>query len=429
VYSATGLGLDAGLIRKLSPKWQAGLAISNVVAPSLTLKNSAETYERQVRWGLQWAPSSKVTLAADLAKGEEGAAKLSVGTQWAIAPLVALRAGMNQKEITAGLGLNLGSWNLDYAFGLSNGTPGAERLGPSHRFGLHVAFGQTRTELLWLAQNQKYKPLALKTLADLRGKMSNNVHASTADVEALLTTAAETIRYGGFSDLQNLYEAQAYIFYFQKKYNDAMSYLSQALALGGDNAGEMKINYQTILSEMNGEQRQAALAQELKKATDFYKQGEWKKTLESCRKILEIDPEHIEAREYAEDAQVRLNEPIERAMRIAKAKFERGEYLDVIKNLHLVREQNPENQEAVDLMNRTMEALEKTAVLPPHSVTEIARDTEKSREFFSKGLQYYSQGKLQEALVSWKDAVRYDETNLSAQKAYERALLELGDRP
>jgi hypothetical protein len=62
-----------------------------------------------------------------------------------------------------------------------------------------------------------------------------------------------------------------------------------------------------------------------------FEQGNWRASIASARKILSVRPDHIEAAAYLEDAEKRLNEPIDRALKIARAKFERGEYLDSIR--------------------------------------------------------------------------------------------------
>lgn len=428
VYSDTGFGLDAGLLWKLGSKWQTGAAVTNLVAPSMKLRSETEKYPQDLKLGAQWMASSKLLFALDLDQVQNGLTKINLGTQWIVAPLVALRAGMNKSELTAGLGLNLGDWDLDYAFGLNNGISGEEKLGSSHRFGLHLAFGKTRQEMQWLAQNQRYRPLAQKILIRLRDQMSMDKKQNSQELQELLASAADAIRYGGFPNSAELYEAQAYVLYLQNKNDESIAYLSEALAFGDvPNRAHLEKNYQKVLAEMNEEQKNTLVEAEIKKAIDFFKNEEWKKTIETCEAILAIDPQNIEAHAYKDDAQKHLTEPIERGLRIARAKFERGEYLDVIKHLQQIQRLDPGHAEATALMNKTMEIIETMA--PASGVQEIIKDSQKSRELFSKGLQYYSQGKLQDALTAWREAVRHDQTNISAKKAYERALLETSSSP
>ena len=56
--------------------------------------------------------------------------------------ILALRAGLNEKEMTAGLGVALGDMSLDYAFSYHNAAADVDDLGSSHRMGLRVSFGR-----------------------------------------------------------------------------------------------------------------------------------------------------------------------------------------------------------------------------------------------------------------------------------------------
>ncbi|MBV9080540.1 MAG: tetratricopeptide repeat protein, partial [Elusimicrobia bacterium] len=58
----------------------------------------------------------------------------------------------------------------------------------------------------------------------------------------------------------------------------------------------------------------------------------------------------------------------------------------------------------------------------------VQRDTDKSRAFYSEGLSLYSQGKLKEASAAWEQAVKYDDTNVLARNAYNRAQIELKEK-
>src|SRR3712207_7226841 len=59
---------------------------------------------------------------------------------------------------------------------------------------------------------------------------------------------------------------------------------------------------------------------------------------------------------YLEDARARINEPIQREMKIAKMKFERNEYLDAIKSFQRVKEMDPENKEAAQYIAHAIAA-------------------------------------------------------------------------
>src|SRR5207253_385083 len=99
----------------------------------------------------------QLVLASDLSRSEGSSVRLSLGADWLFTPLMALRLGVNETEITAGFGVNLGSFGLDYAFGYPHATQDSQNFGGFHRFGLHLAFGKSANEPSGFAWRPKDK--------------------------------------------------------------------------------------------------------------------------------------------------------------------------------------------------------------------------------------------------------------------------------
>ncbi len=429
--SDMGYGLDLSSLYPVSPKLKLGLVLKNAIAPSLQLQSEKETYDREIRAGLQFIPRGNWMVTTDFVKSENRGLKMNLGTEIPLNGLVAIRAGFNESEITAGLGFTMGDWNLDYAIAQYQGNNSDNGLGASHRIGFHFKFGN---DIADTGQSLRWANKGHECLEALTAAMNDETPATDTKLQTLLQDTAEVIRNRGYSKPQDLYAAQAYISYFKGEYERSFQSFSEAVTLDGENK-MLADHLEKARAKMTEEGIAKAIDEEMIVLKKSFDEQNWRAAIASSKKILSLKPDHIEASAYLEDAQHRMNEPIDRALKIARAKIEREEYLDAIKNLHDVRKLDPENKEAADLMTKAIDALEKSsaAALAPattdHRVEEISRDSQKSREAFSKGLQFYSQGKIQDALVAWKDAVRYDETNTSAQKAYERASLELGQRP
>jgi tetratricopeptide (TPR) repeat protein len=353
--------------------------------------------------------------------------KINLGTEWALNSLIALRAGLTDTEITAGLGVQMGDWNLDYAIGQYQSGTVDSGVGASHRFGIHFKFGTDISDagasLRWAAKGQE-------CLWALSRHMREKTPSSDVKLQAFLEQTSQVIKNRGYLKAQDLYAAQAYIYYFRGDYDRSVQSFGEAAALD-PNSTVLAGNLEKARAKLSQEQIARSINQEMVVMQRSFKEGNWRPAIASAKKILSLKPDHIEAAAYLSDAQTRLNEPINRGLKIARAKIEREEYLDAMKSLHEVRQLDPENKEAADLMASSIDALEKasSSTLIGHRVEEISRDSQKSRESYSKGLRYYSQGKIQDALVAWKDAVQFDETNTSAQKAYERAMLEVNSRP
>ncbi len=422
--SDMGYGLDLSSLYPLSSKMKMGFVMTNLLAPKLQLGEETERYPRQMRAGLQFLPKGNWMVSTDLVKSENSSMKVNIGTEWTMNSLVALRVGLTDSEITAGLGVALGDWNLDYAIAQYQSGPTDNGFGASHRFGLHFKFG---TDIADTGTSQRWFSKGQECLWALSALMNKNTNPADQDVQKLLDETVQVIRNRGYSKPQDLYTAQGYIYFFKGEYDRSVQSLSEAAQLDPSSTVLAK-HLDRARARMTEEDVARSVGQEMAALNKTFKDGNWRAAIASAKRVLSLRPDHIEASAYLADAQTRMNEPINRGLKIAKAKFERQDYLDAMKNLHEVRRLDPENKEAAALMSKAIEALEKDStslVVVGRSVEEISKDSQKSRESYSKGLRFYSQGKIQDALVAWRDAVRYDEANTSAQKAYERAMLEI----
>lgn len=428
-FSATGYGMDLSLLTSLTAKIQFGAVLQNILAPSLKLKNEADKYPRQLRLGLGFKPWEKWTFATDLDRSEKRSVKIHLGTEYQINKLIALRAGIQEAEVTVGMGFGFKDWGLDYALGYNDAASGFKDLGVSHRFGIHMTFGQKISEQGASLKWQKKGELVLELLEQ---KMDLAQRPPLEETEKLIDLGDKVIQHQGYVKPQNLYRAQGYIYYLKGDDTKSIQSLTEALAL--DPTDKVLIAH---LDKVKAQLTEQQLNRELNHAKDLFSQGDYKGVLAACSTILAIRPDHVEAKAYIEDAQRRIDEPILRELKIAKAKIQQEEYLEAIRHLQKVKELDPNQPEAATLMAQAIEALEKKAgQLRPvegggdgktrtRGVYELSADSKQSRDLYSRGLLMYSQGKLKEAVASWEKAVSLDSTNTLARNAYNRALTEL----
>ena len=128
-----GAGLDAGARWALSQEFSAGLKLQDLTLTPLVWSNgSVETILPSARLGFAWfrplRNSTTLLVAADgvtLFEGRDFAAQLgsafvsvdfAVGAEVWMAERIAMRAGLDIGELTAGASLRLGRIDLDYAF-------------------------------------------------------------------------------------------------------------------------------------------------------------------------------------------------------------------------------------------------------------------------------------------------------------------------
>lgn len=427
-YTGTGYGLDTGAMFHLHPKFQAGLMLDNLVAPQLSLKSTKERYPREVRLGGQYRPWQKLLVALDMSKTEKRSFKPHLGAEYSVNQLLSLRGGFNETDLSAGLGFKLGDWDVDYAFAMNQVGSRQNEFDASHRIGFHVSFGRDVNDE---GQSVKWQNKARENLTALQHEMNEKDGLISQQVADLIFETMEIIKQRGFTRAQDLYAARGYIHYYHGEYERSVQSLAEALAL---DKGNETLAYHLHKARMRMDQvdTDRAIVNTLKQLKDQYNKGDWKGAIASSQKILNIKPDHVEAQSYLEDAEHRLREPIERALKIAKKLFERKDYLEAIKHLHDVRKLDPDNRDVAAYMTRAIAALEKaqlnraeTTKPANRAIHEIPVDSAKSREAYSRGLQLYSQGKLKEAAVAWEEAVKYDHENASARNAHQRVKAEL----
>ena len=151
---------------------------------------------------------------------------------------------------------------------------------------------------------------------------------------------------------------------------------------------------------------------------------------------MSFQPDNVEASTYLQDANNRINEPIEREMKIAKLKMDRGEYLDAIKSLQRVKELDPDNAQAAQLNTQAIEALEKQAAAQTteghggeNAALKFGATSRRAGPFTAKDWCSILRAILRGAAGVWEQAVRVDDGNVLARSAYNRAQIEMHEKP
>lgn len=140
--SDTGYGIDVGALTNYQ-KLNIGLSVQNLIAPKLTLIEDTDKYPLSATLGFSyWFFNDNLLTAVDLNKTENRQMKVHLGSEYTIAKLFSIRAGLDETEATFGMGVKWQNYSLDYAFAYHDAWAGYEDLGISHRFGLTVRFGK-----------------------------------------------------------------------------------------------------------------------------------------------------------------------------------------------------------------------------------------------------------------------------------------------
>jgi TolA-binding protein len=147
-HSDMGFGTDAGILYKPLSALSLGLNLQNMIKPKLKLKTDTDTYPLSLNLGASYKMfNDNMTLSIHAQKTEHQYFKIHYGSEYCLLHLLAFRAGIDETEITAGLGFRLGNFQIDYAYAYHDAWGKYRDLGSSHRIGLSVRFGKKEVEM------------------------------------------------------------------------------------------------------------------------------------------------------------------------------------------------------------------------------------------------------------------------------------------
>jgi tetratricopeptide (TPR) repeat protein len=151
--SGTGLGADLGFLARPAallhapPAWLDrvtwGLSVRNVVQPSLRLDQESVRDPAVLRTGIAYAhpifAGRRTLFALDLEKSGGIGARLHMGVEMRVHPLLGLRTGWSEGALSAGAAFSWRGLSLDYAYQDAG-------LTAVHRFGISRPLGRTVSE-------------------------------------------------------------------------------------------------------------------------------------------------------------------------------------------------------------------------------------------------------------------------------------------
>lgn len=138
--SASGYSTDFGLLYPLAKNLLAGAALLHAGAMN-KLNRTATPLPTELRAGLTYDGVANLLVGLELQKARDTDLSLHLGSQYQVQEFLALRLGYRTAEnrhLSAGLGLLVGAWTIDYAY-----MPFANGLGQAHQLSLQLASGGT----------------------------------------------------------------------------------------------------------------------------------------------------------------------------------------------------------------------------------------------------------------------------------------------
>ncbi|MBA7545191.1 hypothetical protein ES705_37555 [subsurface metagenome] len=415
-YSATGIGIDVGVMSKPIKGLSLGFMVQNVLPPRLKLDEESDTFPLSGRLGASYECgfnvyryNTRATVSIEMDKTEHRKGKFHYGFEYKIRDMVGLRAGLDDSELTLGLGLSIKNYDMDYAYG-------SQEMGTSHRLSLGISFGrvlplvgtkeweEAKTVRSYYKKAKKYcrKQEYLIATEELQKALSLDMEdkASKRYTRKIQNKMEDAVGRAEFENIEDFYYAQAYIDYKEGDVDNAIT--QWELLLGVNPARQEVKDYlekEKARLEKEAELERKRLSEEEKKvkikdAYDMqircYDGGKWSKSIVYGKRVLRLEPEHQEAKDYIAGAKKRLKEEAERRAR---------------KRVKKKPEPTPE-EKAEEI--------------------KIEVDPEIIEGYYKQGIIYYSQGKYQEAIIEWKKVLALEPTHEKAPKNIKKAQEKLG---
>ncbi len=162
VYSDTAFGLDVACMYTPFDFVSLGFVFENLIPPKLRLINEPENYPYGFKLGSSFKIfDSKLIIDVDADQIGSRDVKLHGGVEYSPYEFIALRAGIDETEITGGLGFRYKGYGIDYALS-------SQSLGLSHRISLIWSFGSFELEVE--VTPKKFSPFGNYKTAEIRLK-------------------------------------------------------------------------------------------------------------------------------------------------------------------------------------------------------------------------------------------------------------------
>ena len=449
-YSSTAPGVDLGF--RYIPDFAKSLAVAvnfqDLVGADQKLNVESDRTARTIMTGVGYTkPFSngsalRLMLQYDLPEFADG--KFRAGAEYAFSKYVSLRVGLDDSDISFGLGVTASAFGLDYAM-LSRDTAGS-----SHPVTFTASYGSTLDEQREAAAEQRARE----------------------DQEVI--RRAFNARVKDHRDKALAYEAGGNL-------AGAVDEWKVVLDLDpGDADATARLNAVTVKLVDEQEktardlQKQREISARFAEGLRLYQENDYVGSREAWRSILAIDSTHAEASDYLARTQTEIDKNLAQRARRASQLEQSGRLTEAISEWNNVESLDPGNRQAkaaVDRIKRQIEAqsqnlqqasrkldivnlyndalqafnqgeyekamagLDRLLVLEPgheeaknlrvmakRKITPLSKgEEEEIRRLFLRGMQHFAKDEYAKAIEQWQKILAIDPTNESVKRNIDEA--------
>ncbi len=404
--SANGFGVDVGAHYQTFAKEgffsniHLGINYVNAIRPRLRLGTKSESLPSMFRFGFAkgfyiGGEKNQWFFLGDVEKWESRKARYHFGTELILSRIIFLRIGHDGKEMTYGGGLRYRLFQLDYAFS-QIGDP--KYFSPSHRFTLVFYIGrsvsQQKAYLEARQQEEIKKTIDARMEADRRKRIIEGLQAGK--------------EYLGRGDYFN-----ARLEFSRVLRDDAGNVeAKQLLEMTTQKEQEMqKTREEELLRDAREKEQRLRdnifVNQRFNEGLEALEKGDFRKAIDKWTQALERDPENPQINTYIQKAKSELEGEINRM---------------IVKASQLVRQENV--SEAYKVLEQARDQAEGNPQIQNKVSSEIRRldNTVNFMTNYQAGLQQYRKGEYEGATKFFEKALQYQPDNERVRELYRNAL-------
>jgi tetratricopeptide (TPR) repeat protein len=429
--SATGFCLDLGMQYLTAiDGLQFGVSLKNI-GSKMMFKDDEFPLPGSIRGGIMYRfLGGNCLLSADLEKMGKRDATVNVGSEVLIMKTLSLRVGYNGEVgkdmdsktagIAAGAGFAVGDLSVDYAF------VNYDYLGMTHRFGLTFTPGVTaaerkRIEELARLEAQKAiqeKERMMSSLYLERGKeclSEGDFDDAISNLDIALVwdpMSEEAKEFLKRAQEEKVKEEEKEAFSLGKEafesgnYLEAVAQLDRVIELNPKNKeafdirshAKVKLEEEVRILAEKEKEKSEEIQSLLSSAVKEYSRGNYRTAISKWQKVLTLDPDQDEARDYIEKSRGKISEVVTQLEADLEKKKKKKDWLGVLSISREIRSLEPTNEKANSAEKRANSEIQSL----------IQANLKKAKEFYSSGNLFSSE-------EYFRIVLRYDPGNKEAK--------------
>lgn len=448
--SSTSPGIDLGFryVPEFAPRFALGLNLQDLVGPKVKLFQEDDKTDRTIMFGAGYthpfANGSAIRLMLEYDSPQRADAKFHIGGEYAFSHYASLRAGVDDGDLTFGIGFTVSMFGLDYAY-LNRADAGS-----SHPVTFTTDWGRSLYEQRDYLTEQR---------AEEDQRLISETFGDRVQKHRDLATQSEAA--GNIPLALDEWKIVLEYVPSDPEATERMEQLSASL-LSAQSKAARDLENQAIINT----HFQAGLR--------FYQGNEYVRARAEWRAIIEVDSTHAEAQDYLKRTQQKIDQQFQAHRRRAVQFEKESRLVEAMGEWNNVQVLDPGNREAEQAVSRIRQRIESQSrdltqassslrrvnlynnalqdynqgnyqlakdgleellrlqpgheearnllALTKRKLTPLTKAEEEAiRKHYLKGMQFFSKDQYGEAIAEWQKILEIDPTNESVRRNIQEA--------